>query len=68
MNMILSLLMLAGIAPAIGAVFAYRRGDRRTALLMLVASATMLVNVGIWTLPTPTGEAPTKILAGQRSP
>lgn len=66
MDIILSLLMLAGIALAVGAIFAFRRGDRRTALLMLGASAAMLVNVGIWTLPTETGETLANVAATAR--
>lgn len=66
MDIILSLLMLAGIGLIVGAVFAFRRGDRRTALLMVAAGAIMLINVGIWTLPTDNGETLANAAASQR--
>ncbi len=54
----LSLLVLAVLVLCGGAVFAWRRGQRKQAGLMLVLAAVMAVNVAIWTLPDATGEAP----------
>ena len=59
MNTALSLLMLAAVALLAGAAFLWRaRGERQRPLLMLVLALVMLVNVGIWTLPDASGEAP----------
>lgn len=54
----LSLMMLAAVALLAGAVFLWRKGERQRPLLMLVLAAVMAVNVGIWTLPDSSGEAP----------
>lgn len=54
----LSLLVLAALVLTGGAVFAWRRGQRKQAGLMLVLAAVMAVNVAIWTVPDATGEAP----------
>ena len=54
----LSLMMLAAVALLGGAVFLWRKGERQRPLLMLVLAAVMAVNVGIWTLPDSSGEAP----------
>lgn len=48
---VLALLMLAGLVLTIGAWFVHRRGDRKRALLMLVAAITMFANVVIWLAP-----------------
>jgi len=49
---IMSLLMLAGVALTGGAVYVFRTGDRRRALLMFVAALVMFANVVIWLIPT----------------
>ena len=49
---IMSLLMLAGVALTGGAVYVFRTGDRRRALLMFVAALVMFANVMIWLIPT----------------
>ena len=55
----LSLMILAIIALIGGAIFLLRRGGaRKQALLMLVMSAVLAVNVAIWTLPAAGGSAP----------
>ncbi|MBB6424898.1 hypothetical protein [Sphingopyxis sp. JAI128] len=48
---IMSILMLTGVLMAGGAVLVFRRGDRRRALLMLVAALVMFANVAIWLVP-----------------
>ena len=59
MNAVLSILMLVAIALVAGAVALWRRpGFRKQAVLMLVLAAVALVNVGIWTLPDASGNAP----------
>lgn len=56
-DLILSVLMLAGVALLGGAVVTWRRGDtargdRRRAVLMVVAAIVMFANVAIWVIPT----------------
>jgi hypothetical protein len=50
---ILAILMLAGFALSAGAFVIHRRGDRKRALLMLVAALVMFANVAIWLAPLP---------------
>ena len=48
----LSLLMLAGVLlSAGGIVLIVRKGDRKRAVLMLVAGLVMFGNVAIWAVP-----------------
>lgn len=49
----LSITMLAAIALLVGAIFLFRRGDRRRALLMALAGVVALANVAVWVMPTP---------------
>jgi L-alanine-DL-glutamate epimerase-like enolase superfamily enzyme len=51
--MVLVVLALLG-----GAVFAWRRGSRQQAALMLVLAAVMAANVAIWAIPGKDGSAP----------
>lgn len=51
-DLLLSIVMLAGIALLGGAVIVFRSGDRKRALLMVIAALVMLANVVIWTIPT----------------
>lgn len=51
MNITLSILMLAGFALSIGAIYRFRRGERRGALLMLVAALVAFANVAVWLMP-----------------
>lgn len=51
-DLLLSIVMLGGLALLGGAVMVYRHGDRRRALLMLVAALVMFANVAIWVIPT----------------
>ena len=55
----LSLLVLASLALLGGAFYLWRsRGERQRPLLMVLLAAVMIVNLGIWTLPDASGEAP----------
>jgi hypothetical protein len=47
----LSLMMLAAIALVGGAVFLFRRGERKRPALMLTLAGVMIMNLIIWTLP-----------------
>ncbi|MES2303298.1 MAG: hypothetical protein V4521_14685 [Pseudomonadota bacterium] len=59
----LSLMMLAAIALVGGAVFLFRRGERKRPVLMLTLTGVMIMNLIIWTLPDKGGST----LAGQAS-
>ena len=48
---IISILMLTDVLLTGGAVLVFRKGDRRRALLMLVAALVMFANVAIWLVP-----------------
>ena len=66
MNVVLSIVMLAAFALIIGAFFYWRRGgSKKRAFLMVVLAIVALVNVGIWTLPDASGEAPLDRVAGE---
>ena len=54
----LSLMMLAVFALIAGALVLWRRGERQRPALMALLVAVLLINVGIWTLPDASGEAP----------
>ena len=54
----LSLMVLAALALTAGAVALWRRGERKRPALMALMVVVLLVNVGIWTLPDASGEAP----------
>ena len=59
MDMALSLLMLGALALLAGALYLWRsRGEHQRPWLMVLLAVVMLVNVGIWTLPDASGEAP----------
>ena len=65
MDIALSLLMLGAIVLLAGAVYLWRsRGERQRPMLMLLLALIMLVNLGIWTLPDASGEAPVAQVAG----
>jgi carbon starvation protein CstA len=59
-EILISVLMLAGIVLIGGAVVVFRSGDRRRALLMIIAALVMFANVAIWTLPSPEQAATAK--------
>ena len=58
LSTVLSLLMLAMLVLAAGAVFLWRRGERKRPALMVLLALVALVNVAIWTLPDKRGNAP----------
>jgi NADH:ubiquinone oxidoreductase subunit 4 (subunit M) len=58
MGTVLALLVLAALVLLAGAVLQWRRGERRKAMLMAFLALVAAINVGIWTLPDATGEAP----------
>ena len=58
LNVVLSILVLAALALAGGAIVLWRRGVRKQAALMLVLAAIAIANVAIWTVPTSDGTAP----------
>lgn len=53
MDLALSLLVLAAAAMVLGAWLAWRQGDAKRAVLMLVLAAVMAANVAIWAIPGP---------------
>ena len=55
---VLSLLMLATLVLLAGAWALWRRGERKRPALMLLLAVVAVVNIGIWTLPGPGGDAP----------
>lgn len=58
-DIVLSIVMLAAFALAAGAFSLWRRtGEVKNPALMLLLAAIAVVNVLIWTLPQPGGQAP----------
>lgn len=58
-DIVLSVVMLAALALLAGAFVLWRRtGEVRNPLLMVLLAAIAVINVLIWTVPTPGGEAP----------
>lgn len=55
---VLSIVVLAALALIVGAVFAWRAGHRRQAVLMVVLALVAGINVAIWTVPDADGKAP----------
>ena len=59
LDAMLSLLMLGALVLLAGALYLWRsRGERQRPMLLLLLAMIMLVNIGIWTLPDASGEAP----------
>jgi len=59
LNTALSLMMLTIIALVLGAIYLLRRGGMtKQALLMLFLAMVLGINIGIWTLPDSSGNAP----------
>ena len=48
---VISVLMLTGVVLTAGSVYIFRKGDKRRALLMLVAALVMFANVAVWLVP-----------------
>lgn len=55
LDIALSLLMLAAVALIGGAVFLFRRGERKRPVLMVTLAGVMVLNLIIWTLPDKSG-------------
>lgn len=56
-NVILSVLMIAGIALLAGAYVLHSRGgERKKIWLMVIAALVMFANLAIWSLPTQSGQ------------
>jgi hypothetical protein len=59
MDLILSLVMLAALALAVGGAYLwFAKGVRKQGGLMLLLALIMLINVAIWTVPDASGDAP----------
>lgn len=56
LDFVISLMMLAVAVLAVGAVFLFRRGDRKRAGLMGFLALVVAVNVAIWLVPTESGD------------
>lgn len=62
-DIVLSIVMLAAFALIVGAYALWRRtGEAKNPLLMVLLAVIAVINVLIWTLPTPTGETPVEQL------
>lgn len=58
-DIVLAIVMLAALALVAGAFVLWRRtGEVRNPALMVLLAVVAVVNVLIWTLPTPGGQAP----------
>lgn len=58
-DIVLSIVMLAALALVAGAFVLWRRtGEVRNPALMVLLAVVAVINVLIWTLPTPGGKAP----------
>lgn len=60
MNLILSILMLGGMALIGGAVVLARRGERPKALLMVIAALVAFGNLALLVVPLEDGRTPTE--------
>ena len=59
METVLSIMVLAAIALVAGAIMLWRKGGARKQIaLMLLLALVISLNVGIWTIPDASGEAP----------
>lgn len=53
-DLVLSILMLAGIALIAGGIYLIiKKKDHKRGLLMIIAALVMFMNVAIWLIPTP---------------
>lgn len=58
-DIVLSIVMLAAVALLAGAFALWRRtGEAKNPLLMVLLAVIAVINVLIWTIPTPSGQAP----------
>jgi drug/metabolite transporter superfamily protein YnfA len=62
-DIVLSIVMLAALALLAGAFALWRRtGEAKNPLLMVLLAVIAVINVLIWTLPSPGGKAPVEQL------
>ena len=67
MDTVLSILVLAAVALAGGALFLWRRGGAtKQVWLMLLVAAILIANVLLWTIPYSSGTAPVDRAAALR--
>ena len=60
-DIVLSIVMLTALALIAGAFVYWRRtGETKQPLLMVLLAIIAIVNVLIWTVPTPDGTSPVK--------
>jgi hypothetical protein len=52
-DLLLSIAMLGAIALLGGSFLVLRRGDKKHAILMLIAALVVFANVAIWMMPVP---------------
>lgn len=65
-DVVLSIVMLAALALFAGAFVYWRRtGEVKQPALMVLLAVIAVINVLIWTLPTPDGTAPTEKLKAE---
>ena len=57
-DLVISIIVLAAIALAVGAFVLWRKGITKQALLMAVLSFVMFINVAIWLVPMNDGQTP----------
>lgn len=64
LDLVISIVVLAGLALIAGAVVLWRRGDAKNAALMAVLAAVMFVNIAIWMIPAEGGESLADVAGG----
>lgn len=65
-DIVLSIIMLAALALMAGAFVYWRRtGEVKQPALMVLLAVIAVINVLIWTLPTPDGSTPAETLKAE---
>lgn len=57
-DFIISIIVLAAVALAVGAFVLWRKGVTRQAMLMAILAFIMIANVAIWLVPMDDGNTP----------
>ncbi len=57
-DLVISIIVLAAIALAAGAIVLWRKGVTKQAMLMAILAIVMIVNVAIWLVPMDGGDTP----------
>lgn len=57
-DLIISIIVLAAVALAVGAFVLWRKGATRQAMLMALLAFIMIANVAIWLVPMDDGNTP----------